>query len=264
MPDSLMDPRSYIRGEKGLQTLEWIALALALLAALAIGLKQTEAGPGEAVTAAVSAMFRCRTSPLDCPLTAVGIEGAGACLTQPTGCLVRWGDRLLRGVCEGADPRDLWGLLPWLALAGIAVGGVVFSLLPPSVGRRWRWPRLAFPPQRSPRGRPAAPPPRGPFRSRSVRRRRLLRAQRPGLRPLPVPPLRGSPLPRRRLNPPHRRLPNLRPEAPRPERSPPPPSRFGISPGRTCSSFSRTKETPTTVPPTPSLPPSICFSKTEA
>ncbi len=122
-----------------MHTPEWIALALALLAlaaAWAIGLKQTDVGPGEAVAAAASAMLRCRTSPPDCPLTAVGIKGAGASLTRPTGCLVRWGDRLLQGVCEGADPQDLWGLLPWLALAGITVGRVVFSLLPPSVGRR--------------------------------------------------------------------------------------------------------------------------------
>jgi len=29
---SAMDPRAWIRGERGLQTLEWIALALAVLA----------------------------------------------------------------------------------------------------------------------------------------------------------------------------------------------------------------------------------------
>lgn len=45
-----------------MQALEWVAIglvALALLAALAFGLKRTEAGPGEALSAAVSAWFRC-------------------------------------------------------------------------------------------------------------------------------------------------------------------------------------------------------------
>ncbi|QWK11834.1 MAG: hypothetical protein KNN16_05965 [Thermoflexus hugenholtzii] len=52
----------WVRGSKGLQALEWVAIglvALALLAALAFGLKRTEAGPGEALSAAVSAWFRC-------------------------------------------------------------------------------------------------------------------------------------------------------------------------------------------------------------
>jgi hypothetical protein len=61
---------------------------------------------------------------------AVRIEKAGPCWTQPVGCLAWWGDCLLRGACEGADPKDLLGLLPWLAVAGIPVGGVVFALLP--------------------------------------------------------------------------------------------------------------------------------------
>jgi hypothetical protein len=57
-----MEPRAWMRGEKGLQALEWITRALgalALLAALAFGLRRTEAGPGEALSAAVSAWFRC-------------------------------------------------------------------------------------------------------------------------------------------------------------------------------------------------------------
>jgi hypothetical protein len=37
-------------GVEGLQALEWVALAL--LAALAFGLRRTEAGPGEALSAA--------------------------------------------------------------------------------------------------------------------------------------------------------------------------------------------------------------------
>jgi hypothetical protein len=62
---------------------------------------------------------------------AVRIEKAGPCWTQPTGCLARWGDCLLRGACEGADPMDQVVLLPWLAVVGIPAGGVVFALLPP-------------------------------------------------------------------------------------------------------------------------------------
>jgi len=57
-----MEPRAWMRGEKGLQAPEWITRALgalALLAALAFGLRRTEAGPGEALSAAVSAWFRC-------------------------------------------------------------------------------------------------------------------------------------------------------------------------------------------------------------
>jgi hypothetical protein len=122
-----------MRGEKGLQALEWIAralVALALLAALAFGLRRTEAGLGEALSAAVSAWFRCLIGQGDCPLMAVRIEKAGPCWTQPVGCLARWGDCLLQGACEGADPKDLLGLLPWLAVVGIPVGGVVFALLP--------------------------------------------------------------------------------------------------------------------------------------
>jgi hypothetical protein len=45
----------WVRGSKGLQTLEWVAIGLvvvALLAALAFGLRRTEAGPGEALSAA--------------------------------------------------------------------------------------------------------------------------------------------------------------------------------------------------------------------
>jgi hypothetical protein len=64
-------------------------------------------------------------------LMAVRIEKAGPCWTQPTGCLARWGDCLLRGACEGADPMDQVVLLPWLAVVGIPAGGVVFALLPP-------------------------------------------------------------------------------------------------------------------------------------
>jgi hypothetical protein len=127
-----------MRGEKGLQALEWIAralVALALLAALAFGLRRTEAGLGEALSAAVSAWFRCLIGQGDCPLMAVRIEKAGPCWTQPVECLARWGDCLLQGACEGADPKDLLGLLPWLAVAGIPAGGVVFALLPPWVRR---------------------------------------------------------------------------------------------------------------------------------
>jgi hypothetical protein len=151
-----MEPRAWMRGEKGLQALEWIALALgalALPAALAFGLRRTETGPGEALSAAVSAWFRCLIGQGDCPLTAVGLEKAGPCWTQPIGCLARWGDCLLQGACEGADPTDLLGLLPWLAVVGIPAGGVVFALLPPWVRRRrWAWPRLPLPPPRVPPG----------------------------------------------------------------------------------------------------------------
>jgi hypothetical protein len=147
----------WIRGSKGLQTLEWVAIGLvvvALLAALAFGLRRTEAGLGEALSAAVSAWFRCLIGQGDCPLMAVRIEKAGPCWTQPVGCLARWGDCLLQGACEGADPKDLLGLLPWLAVVGIPTGGVVFALLPPWVRRRrWAWPRLTLPPPRVPRGR---------------------------------------------------------------------------------------------------------------
>ena len=160
--------RAWVRGERGLQTLEWIALALAalaLLTALAIGLRQTEAGPGEAVSAAVSALFRCLTNGADCPVAAVGVGKAGSCLAQPTACLRRWEDCLLHGACAGADPENLLGLLPWLALVGIGLGGGLFALLPPSVPRRrWTWPRITFPPPRVPRGRPILP-----FRPISVR-----------------------------------------------------------------------------------------------
>jgi len=143
-------------GVEGLQAPEWVALAL--LAALAFGLKRTEAGPGEALSAAVSAWFHCLIEQRDCPLTAVGLEKAGLCLMQPTGCLARWGDCLLRGACEGADPMDQVGLLPWLAVVGIPVGGVVFALLPPWVRRRrWAWPRRAFLSLHSPKEK--APPP---------------------------------------------------------------------------------------------------------
>jgi hypothetical protein len=146
-----------------LQTLEWVAIGLvvvALLAALAFGLKRAEAGPGEALSAAVSAWFRCLIGQGDCPLMAVRIEKAGPCWTQPVECLVRWGDCLLRGACEGADPKDLAGLLLWLAVAGIPAGGVVFALLPSWVRRRrWAWPRLPLPPPRVPPGRPSGPSP---------------------------------------------------------------------------------------------------------
>ena len=121
-----MEPRAWMRGEKGLQALEWITRALgalALLAALAFGLRRTEAGPGEALSAAVSAWFRCLIEQRDCPLMAVRIEKAGPCRTQPVECLARWGDCLFQGACEGADPTDLLGLLPWLAVVGIPVGG---------------------------------------------------------------------------------------------------------------------------------------------
>jgi hypothetical protein len=158
-----MEPRAWMRGEKGLQALEWITRALgalALLAALAFGLRRTEAGPGEALSAAVSAWFRCLIGQGDCPLMAVRIEKAGPCWTQPVECLARWGDCLLQGACEGADPKDLLGLLPWLAVVGIPAGGVVFALLPPwARRRRWAWPRLPLPPSRAPRGRRALPPP---------------------------------------------------------------------------------------------------------
>ncbi len=137
-----MEPRAWMRGEKGLQAPEWITRALgalALPAALAFGLKGTEAGPGEALSTAVRAWFRCLIGQGDCPLTAVG--------------LARWGDCLLQGACEGTDPKDLLGLLPWLAVAGIPAGGVVFALLPPWVRRRrWAWPRLPLPPPRVPPG----------------------------------------------------------------------------------------------------------------
>jgi len=186
-----MEPRAWMRGEKGLQALEWIALALvalALLAALALGLKRTEAGPGEALSAAVSALFQCLVERRDCPLTAVSVEKASPCRMQPTTCLTRGGDCLLRGACEGADPKDLVGLLPWLAVVGIPMGGVVFALLPPWVRRRrWAWPRLPLPPSRGPRGRRALPPPPS----------RPLPPERP---PTPPPP-RPAPRPTATLDP---------------------------------------------------------------
>jgi hypothetical protein len=182
--------RRWVQGSKGLQTLEWVALALvvvALLAALALGLRRTEAGPGEALSAAVSAWFRCLIGQGDCPLMAVRIEKAGPCWTQPVGCLARWGDCLLQGACKGADPTDLLGLLPWLAVAGIPVGGVVFALLPPWVRRRrWAWPRLPLPPSRVPRGRAAGFPV-----SRSVSR--LGQPEDPLCRPGALPPSGVSP-----------------------------------------------------------------------
>ncbi len=155
-----MHPRARIRGERGLQTLEWMALAvLALLTALALGLKPIEAGPGEAISAAVSVLFRCLTGEAECALAAVGIGKAGPCLVQPTACLSRWGECLLRGACAGVDPEGLLGLLPWLALAGIGVGGGLLSVLPPSVRRRRRtWPRLAFVFPHSPKGKAHSPP----------------------------------------------------------------------------------------------------------
>jgi hypothetical protein len=195
-----MEPRAWMRGEKGLQALEWIALALvalALLAALALGLKRTEAGPGEALSAAVSALFQCLVERRDCPLTAVSVEKASPCRMQPTTCLTRGGDCLLRGACEGADPKDLVGLLPWLAVVGIPMGGVVFALLPPWVRRRrWAWPRL---PLRPPAGPGAGAPslPRLPDRSRRSGPRRLLPLARPpGPPPLWIPPPRRDPPPR--------------------------------------------------------------------
>ena len=185
-----MEPRAWMQGEKGLQAPEWIARALgalALPAALAFGLRRTEAGPGEALSAAVSAWFRCLIGQGDCPLTAVGLEKAGPCWTQPVGCLARWGDCLLQGACEGADPKDLLGLLPWLAVVGIPAGGVVFALLPPWVRRRrWAWPRLPLPPSRVPRGRAAGFPV-----SRSVSR--LGQPEDPLCRPGALPPSGVSP-----------------------------------------------------------------------
>ncbi len=109
--------------------------------------------------AAVSALFRCLTGGADCPLTAVEIGKAGPCLRQPTVCLGRWGDCLLRGACEGADPEGLLGLLPWLGLAVIGVGGGLFALLPPPVFQRWwTWPRLAFVFPHFPKGKVHSPP----------------------------------------------------------------------------------------------------------
>jgi len=204
-----MEPRAWMRGEKGLQALEWIALALvalALLAALAFGLKRTEAGPGEALSAAVRAWFRCLIGQGDCPLTAVGLEKAGPCWTQPVECLARWGDCLLRGACEGVDPADLLGLLPWLAVVGIPVGGVVFALLPPGVRRRrWAWPRLTLPPPRVPRGRRALPPPPS-------------RPLPPPERPPTPPPPRPVPRPTATLDP---SSPSGPTPAPRPRPTPP-------------------------------------------
>jgi hypothetical protein len=148
-----MEPRAWMRGEKGLQALEWITRALgalALPAALAFGLKRTEAGPGEALSAAVSAWFRCLIEQRDCPLMAVRIEKAGPCWTQPVECLARWGDCLLQGACEGGgsegsgrpaavaggsgDPRGRGGVRPPAAL-GEAAAVVVASPPPPAPAR---------------------------------------------------------------------------------------------------------------------------------
>ena len=62
----------------------------------------------------------------------MGIGKAGACATRPTACLGRWGECLLQGACEGTDPEDLLGLLPWLALIGIGLSGVLRAFRPPA------------------------------------------------------------------------------------------------------------------------------------
>jgi len=78
-----------------------------------------------AFSVTVSALFRGLPGIGDRPRTK-----ASRSRMQPATCLTRRGDCLLQGACEGADPTDRVGLLPWLALAGIPAGGVVFALLP--------------------------------------------------------------------------------------------------------------------------------------
>jgi hypothetical protein len=82
-------------------------------------------GGGVAFSVTVSALFRSLPGIGDRPRTK-----ASPCRMQPATCLTRRGDCLLRGACEGADPTDRVGLLPWLAVVGIPAGGVVFALLP--------------------------------------------------------------------------------------------------------------------------------------
>jgi hypothetical protein len=82
-------------------------------------------GGGVAFSVTVSALFRGLPGIGDRPRTK-----ASPRRMQPATCLTRRGDCLLRGACEGADPTDRVGLLPWLAVVGIPAGGVVFALLP--------------------------------------------------------------------------------------------------------------------------------------
>jgi hypothetical protein len=82
-------------------------------------------GGGVAFSVTVSALFRSLPGIGDRPRTK-----ASPCRMQPATCLTRRGDCLLQGACKRADSTDLLGLLPWLAVAGIPAGGVVFALLP--------------------------------------------------------------------------------------------------------------------------------------
>jgi hypothetical protein len=126
--------RGWIRGSKGLQTLEWVALALvvlALIGAVALALARPSSGVGEAVTEAIARMFRCLTDVSACirpasGATPVSIWGAvWECFVHPERCIGRWWTCIQQGTCGPADWIGLLGLLPWmLTPVGVLAVGI--------------------------------------------------------------------------------------------------------------------------------------------
>ncbi len=115
--------RRWMRGSKGLQTLEWVAIGLVILAligAVALVLAHPSTGAVEAVAEAIARMFRCLTDVSACiglasGATPVSIWAAvGECFMHPERCIVRWWTCWRQGTCGPADWVGLLGLLPWL------------------------------------------------------------------------------------------------------------------------------------------------------
>jgi len=136
--------RRWMRGSKGLQTLEWVAIGLvtlALIGAVALVLARPSTGMGETVGEAIIRMFGCLANVSACvgliseePSVSVW-TAVWECFVHPERCIQRWWTCWQQGTCGPADWVGLLGLLPLLLMPfGVLLVGI--RLVPISW---WKW-----------------------------------------------------------------------------------------------------------------------------
>jgi len=107
-----------LRDEQGVQTLEWVALALVILALIGGGayfLARPSRGVGESVTDVITAMFSCLADEKACGLGETGMAKGARCLAEPLACPGQIFSCVVYRSCRGDEPWMVVGLMPWVA-----------------------------------------------------------------------------------------------------------------------------------------------------